>query len=325
METGELDLASANANANTVSVLLGQAGGVFGGPTDFGVGTVPYSVAPGDFNGDGKLDLAVANVGSITASVLLNQTPDGGTLSFSAATNYGVGSVPRAIAVGDLNGDGKLDLVSANVNVSTVSVLLGQGGGAFSPAADVGVGSAAYSVAVADLNGDGSLDLAEPSSDSSLVSVALNQGLPPSAWTGLGFGLAGVTGLPSLSGAGTLAAGSADSFTLGNANTSAAVLLFTALSSTPVPFKGGTLAAFPDLVDVEPRDRFLGRLVSPVHVAIGRSVGDLILVPVRGAGCRGSARGLAEQRAEGRDAVDVVRVGHARRRRGHRSGARTAV
>src|SRR5881396_3523331 len=65
------DLAVANYNDNTVSVLLGNGDGTFQPARTFGVGTNPQSVAVGDFNGDGKLDLAVANAGANTVSVLL--------------------------------------------------------------------------------------------------------------------------------------------------------------------------------------------------------------------------------------------------------------
>jgi hypothetical protein len=75
----------ANFDRNTVSILLGTGTGSFGAKTDFGTGSLPLSVAVGDFNGDGKLDLAVANLGSIfvsdpgpaTVSILLNTGPTG--------------------------------------------------------------------------------------------------------------------------------------------------------------------------------------------------------------------------------------------------------
>ncbi len=58
---GKPDLAVANSNSSTVSVLLGNGAGGFGAKTDFATGTNPHSVAIGDVNGDGKPDLAVAN------------------------------------------------------------------------------------------------------------------------------------------------------------------------------------------------------------------------------------------------------------------------
>ena len=58
---GKPDLAVANCDSNTVSVLLGNGDGTFGAKTDFATGSGPGSVAIGDLNGDGKPDLAVAN------------------------------------------------------------------------------------------------------------------------------------------------------------------------------------------------------------------------------------------------------------------------
>ena len=73
----------------------------FGAATNFAVGTEPFSVAIGDFNGNGRLDLAVANGNSNDVSVLLGT----GTGSFGAATTFGVGTSPRSVAIRDLNGD----------------------------------------------------------------------------------------------------------------------------------------------------------------------------------------------------------------------------
>ena len=72
---------------------------------------IPYSVAIGDFNGDGKQDLAVANAGSNTVSIRLGD----GLGGFSGSTNVSVGSGPYSVAIGDFNGDGKQDLAVANV------------------------------------------------------------------------------------------------------------------------------------------------------------------------------------------------------------------
>jgi hypothetical protein len=91
---GKLDLAVANFDSNTGSILLGTGTGSFGARTDFGTGAGPVSVAVGDFNGDGKLDLAVANLGSIfvndpgpaTVSILLNTGPIGFSLGFDSPT-----------------------------------------------------------------------------------------------------------------------------------------------------------------------------------------------------------------------------------------------
>jgi hypothetical protein len=141
-----------------VSILLGNGDGTFGAAQKFPVGSYPQSVAVGDFNGDGKLDLAVANTGprpftDSSVSVLLGN----GDGSFQAAQKFPVGSYPQSVAVGDFNGDGRLDLAVASGNV--VSVLLGKGDGTFQAAQNFPAGSSPSSVAVGDVNGDGVPDL----------------------------------------------------------------------------------------------------------------------------------------------------------------------
>jgi hypothetical protein len=171
---GKQDLAVADYVSGTVSVLLGTGTGSFAAPVSFAAGSNPYFVAVGDFNGDGKQDLAVVNYGSSSnnVSVLLGT----GTGSFGAAVNFTAGSGPRAVAVGDFNGDGKQDLAVANYISSDVSVLLGTGGGSFGDAMNFTAGAEPYSVAVGDFNGDGKQDLAVANIDSNNVSVLLGTG-----------------------------------------------------------------------------------------------------------------------------------------------------
>src|SRR5881397_3916039 len=107
---------------------------------DLEVGTNPRSVAVGDFNGDGRLDLAVTNASSYdvpgTVSVLLGN----GDGTFQSALSFAAGSNPLSVAVGDVNGDGRLDLAVANYYSNDVSVLLGNGDGTFQPALTFGAG-----------------------------------------------------------------------------------------------------------------------------------------------------------------------------------------
>ena len=91
----------------------------FAAQATYPVGSSPYSVAVGDFNGDGKPDLAVAENNG-TVDVLLNQ----GNGTFAFQVSYPVGSYPSSVAVGDFNGDGKPDLAVANQGGNTISVLL---------------------------------------------------------------------------------------------------------------------------------------------------------------------------------------------------------
>jgi len=140
--------------------------------TDYPVGSNPYSVAVGDFNGDGKTDIATANTGTgaNTASVLLN-SGDG----FAIHTDYPVGNFPSGIAVGDFNGDGKADIATANYNAFTVSVLLNTGS-SFAPHTDYPVGIHPFGVVVGDFNGDGMLDIATANNGANTASVLLNSG-----------------------------------------------------------------------------------------------------------------------------------------------------
>src|ERR1019366_8755229 len=89
----------------------------------YAVGSCPFSVSEGDFNGDGKSDVVTANECSGTVSVLLGN----GDGSFQAQQAYATGSSPYALAVGDLNGDGKPDIAVTSLSgTNTVSVLLNQ-------------------------------------------------------------------------------------------------------------------------------------------------------------------------------------------------------
>jgi Domain of unknown function (DUF4347)/FG-GAP-like repeat len=156
-----LDLVAANhgSSSTSVSVLLGTGSGGFSAKTDFTVGTQPIAVTVGDFNDDGKLDLATTSDVYNTVSILLGD----GSGGFSAKTDFTfsgqLSGGPVALAVGDFNGDSKLDLFTANSTGSGVSVLLGDGAGGISAETGFAVGNNPRSVIVGDFNGDRNLDL----------------------------------------------------------------------------------------------------------------------------------------------------------------------
>ena len=83
---------------------------------------------------------------------------------------------PQALATGDFNGDGRLDLVVANSGANTVSILLGNGDGTFAAPVDYPAGLQPVSVAVGDFNGDGNLDIAVANQANNTVSVLLGNG-----------------------------------------------------------------------------------------------------------------------------------------------------
>jgi hypothetical protein len=160
-------------------VLLGNGDGSFQAAVTYGSGGVAPnlgSLAIADVNGDGKPDLLVANgncpstpaCGPGVVGVLLGN----GDGTFQPAVSYGSGAFDaNSLAVADVNGDGKPDLVVANLcgstgsscpysEVGVVGVLLGNGDGTFQTALTYNSGAiGATGVAVADVNGDGRPDL----------------------------------------------------------------------------------------------------------------------------------------------------------------------
>jgi hypothetical protein len=175
------DIVTANQNSANVSVLLNNGDNTFQGAQNYAVGSGPHSVAVGDFNRDGKLDVVTAN--SSDLSVLLGN----GDGTFAAAQSIAlpgqfppgymgtdpVTQNPLAVAVGDLDKDGKLDLVVTartsflscpyycyDIQNGYDNVLLGHGDGTFADAAVYQHNdSNPQAVALADLNGDGNLDV----------------------------------------------------------------------------------------------------------------------------------------------------------------------
>ena len=117
------------------------------------------AAASGDFNGDGKADVVTANgiaSGSHGVSILLSN----GDGTFQAARNFLTGTDPTGIAVGDFNGDGKLDVAVANGVTNTLSILLGNGDGTLQAATTVGLAGQPFAIFAADFNADGKKDLA---------------------------------------------------------------------------------------------------------------------------------------------------------------------
>ncbi len=132
-------------------------------------------------------DIATASTGWVT---VVNPAPGGGTSSvafFTVAADAGdsvgfglaaspAADQPNTVAVGDFNGDGRLDLVSSDYGSNTVSVFLGDGAGNFTLASSPAVGRQPQAVVVGDFNGDGKLDLAVANSGDDTVSILLGDG-----------------------------------------------------------------------------------------------------------------------------------------------------
>ena len=174
-----------------ISLLLNKGDGTFASKVDYDTGAAGNSAAIADFNGDGFPDIAVANYANLNGPYsntvsIFNGNGDG---SFGARVDFPFASGIKGLAAGDVNGDGKPDLLLTypsplnNYPPDVVRVLINQGGGAFAPGVDYTVGNGAGSAILADVNGDGKPDLLTMNSGdyqqnykNSGISLLLNRG-----------------------------------------------------------------------------------------------------------------------------------------------------
>ncbi|CAF3685790.1 unnamed protein product [Rotaria socialis] len=123
-DDGKLDIIVANTLSNNVGVLLNIGNGTFTAQATYstGSGSSPNFVVAADVNGDGEPDIIVANTGSNNVGVLLNI--GNGTFAAQATYSTGSGSSPYFIVVADVSGNGKPDIIVANIDSNNVGVLL---------------------------------------------------------------------------------------------------------------------------------------------------------------------------------------------------------
>ena len=170
------------------NVLLGTGGGSFSAPNTTSLGYMSQaSTVVADFNGDGNLDFATTSYEYGSVIVLLGN----GNGTLGAPNYFNAADTSRSVAAGDVNGDGKLDLVAASqFNNNNVGVLLGNGAGSFGATKFYTAAGYPFSVALGELNGDGKADLVTANSGDSTVSVLLGTGIgtfgpPVSSATGV--------------------------------------------------------------------------------------------------------------------------------------------
>ena len=137
----------------------------FNTAVNFNTGVAPTYVAIWDIDGNGKPDLISVNSTSNTISVFRNTSSSGSisASSFAAKVDFATGTGPNHVAIGDLNGDGKPELVVTNNGTNTISIfnnLSTSGTISLSAKVDITVGNNPYSVAIGDIDGNGKPDLA---------------------------------------------------------------------------------------------------------------------------------------------------------------------
>jgi hypothetical protein len=194
---GNPDIAVGNSGGNNVSVLLGNGDGTVQTAVNYSMGASPVSIVGADLNGDGLADLIVGTTDGVyallgTASTLSLSSIGTGVLSgataadvnndgrvdvpvmgsgsvwvriqaqngtFSNSSFMAAGTTPSGFAVGDYNGDGNIDIATANTGSNNASVILGNGNGTFQPAVSYGAGTGPVALVTTDYNGDGKSDL----------------------------------------------------------------------------------------------------------------------------------------------------------------------
>lgn len=185
------DVALANLGSSSITILLSEGDFDFAEPAPYWGGSSHHGLAVFDLNGDGYPDLVSANKNSHDVSVLRNL----GSMApgtFSPAVTFPIGEdrYPVDVAIGDFDGDGRPDIVTANswhnhpnppgdLVPTDISVIYGMPGGSFSAPEFFAVDLTPFAVVAADLDDDGRLDVATANWNSNDIGILFNAGGEP--------------------------------------------------------------------------------------------------------------------------------------------------
>ena len=188
---GKLDLATANVNDGTVSVFLNNGNGTFAAPATYAVGASPSCIAAGAF-APGPPSLAVCTSNGVAI------VPNNGDGTFGATVNFDIGTGPNGLAVGDLTGNGTLDVVTADQNGNSATILSNNAPNSLQ-AIDVATGIVfsvpADALTIGDFTDDGLLDIAVGTADRSAPGELFVQVPEPASLPLLGSSLLMLAGL----------------------------------------------------------------------------------------------------------------------------------
>ena len=170
---GLSDIATANTQGSTLSVLLGNGDGTYGPAQTLSVPGSPRGLAVLDVDGDGDADLASAQYTSGNVSIFLND----GAGVFSLLGSWDAGAAQEwGLAAADMNNDGIADLV-VGAKAGKIIVKLGNGDGTFAAPLIQNSGGSTWMICVGDLNGDGNEDVASANSSNGNGTILLGSGL----------------------------------------------------------------------------------------------------------------------------------------------------
>ena len=176
---GDLDLAATTPRAGTpgnLSVAMNGGPGNFGAATVISVGGVSKALAVGDMDGDGDLDLLTDDYSNKVAIRLNNGNGSFGmSVLVPVSGNSYLGPV-KDLAVGDVDGDGDLDVAVIKELSSDVTICFNNGASGFGANAVVAVGFRPQDISLADLDGDGDLDLVAANGQDATLDIRLNNG-----------------------------------------------------------------------------------------------------------------------------------------------------
>ena len=248
---GRPDVIASNSTAGSLSVLAGLGDGTFAAPVSFSVGGSPGQLLLRDLDGDDLLDIVL--VDPSLGRVLVLTGLGGG--HFTALQSVPVPGQPSWLSAGRLDGDGALDLLVSAGGNGELALLRGVGDGTFTVVATVSHVPLTVGSALGDFDEDGVLDAAVGTQSppalraTDAIAVLRNHTYAAgSPFTDLGQAFPGANGYAIQLADGTLAAGTPVSFKLLNALPGGHSTVFLGFSQANLPFKGGTLVPFPDLV-----------------------------------------------------------------------------